>query len=201
MDQYGDILVTGAVRYGDAQLGYATLKYSGSGLSLWTNLYSGPGNYADLPVGIVVDGGGTAYVTGTSYGSGTGFDYATVAYSASGIPVWTNRYDGPVNGWDVARGIALGGGGDILVTGEAEILAGAPPVYATIAYSNLGIPLWTNTYPSDGQGTPAGVAADSSGNVFVTGSSQRRGEIENYATVEYLERRNSNLDEPCGWRF
>ena len=72
-----------------------------------------------------------------------------------------------------------------MVTGESEIVAGGASVYATVAYSSMGIPLWTNTYPSDGYSTPAGVAVDRSGNVFVTGSSQRRAETQDYATVEY----------------
>jgi len=46
-----------------------------------------------------VDGSGNVFVTGDS-ASGSGFDtadYATIAYSNAGVPLWTNRYNGPAN--------------------------------------------------------------------------------------------------------
>ena len=46
---------------------------------------------------VAVDGSNNVIVTGFSPGSG-GNNYTTIKYSSAGVPLWTNRYDGPGNG-------------------------------------------------------------------------------------------------------
>jgi len=41
--------------------------------------------------------------------------------------------------------------------------------YATVAYSSVGEPLWTNLYADTGNSLALAIALDKSGNVFVTG--------------------------------
>src|SRR5262249_48215727 len=84
-----------------------------SGVPLWTNLYHGPGNGADGANAIAVDQNGNVFVTGVSYGAETNAGYATVAYSNAGVPLWTNRYNGPGNGSDFAKGIAVDKNGNV----------------------------------------------------------------------------------------
>jgi DNA-binding beta-propeller fold protein YncE len=82
--------------------------------------------------------GGTVYVTGDSTGIRSGADYATVAYNAAtGAQRWVQRYNGPANGGDYARSVAVSpGGGTVYVTGYSQRTAGSEePDYATVAYS------------------------------------------------------------------
>jgi len=51
----------------------------------------------DAAAAMVVDAAGNVYVTGSSEGSGTGSDYATIKYNAAGAQQWVIRYDGPAN--------------------------------------------------------------------------------------------------------
>ena len=44
-------------------------------------------------------------------------DYATIKYSSAGMPLWTNRYNGPGNGDDEANAVAVDGNNDVIVTG------------------------------------------------------------------------------------
>ena len=159
-----------------------TISYSNSGVPLWTNRYKGPGNAEDSAYAIAVDASGNVFVTGISpTGCGVGAqDYATVAYSNGGVPLWTNRYNGPGNSFDYGRAIAVDGNGNVFVTGASTGVDGWGD-YATIAYSNSGVPLWTNRY--DRGGEAEGIAVDSSGNIFVTGGTGGRGLA--YATIKY----------------
>ncbi len=193
VDKSGNVFVTGTLDPGD---GYGTIKYSNAGVPVWTNRYHWPTNW-DLATAIAVNSTGNVFVTGTSRtGRNSGLtadDYATVAYSNSGVPLWTNRYDGPIpNGEDGAIAIAVDSNGNVFVTGfsntDLHEIYGLPS-YATIKYSNLGVPLWTNLYSGPGYyNEPRAIAVDSSGNVFVTGFSWNddvSGRTVSYATIAY----------------
>jgi hypothetical protein len=181
VDSSGNVYVTGYSLSGVTS-DYATIKYSGAGIPLWTNRFSGPGNSDDAARAIAVDSSGNLVVTGDSGG-----DYATIKYSNEGVPLWTNHYNGPGNSSDYATAIAVDADSNVVVTGNSSGINGWPDYdYATIKYSSAGVPLWTNRYR--GLGNIAdyawAVAMDGSGNVFVTGGS-RNGSSYDYATIKY----------------
>jgi hypothetical protein len=185
VDSHGDVLVAGYYSYNGTSY-YLALKYSNAGTPVWTNLYNG-GVGDSVAYAVALDNSGNVFVTGRSSGIGTGDDYATVAYSGTGLPLWTNRYNGPGNTTDDdAYYIAVDNSGNVIVTGSS-IGLGTGADYATIKYSNAGVPLWTNRYdgPAQSDDFPAGIAVDSSGNVFVTGYSTATNGYLDYATVAY----------------
>src|SRR5205823_2419168 len=69
------------------------------------------------------------------------------AQAQGGVPLWTYRYDGPANGNDSASAVAADSSGNVLVTGSSW--NGTKNDYLTLAYSNAGVPLWTNRYRGD----------------------------------------------------
>jgi hypothetical protein len=185
-DNNRNVLVTTAAANEAGHIRYLSAKYSSTGIPQWTNSYVGPGDYADKPTEITVDVNGNVFVTGISYGDGTGFDFATVAYSNTGTPLWTNRFNGDGNDWDGARGIASDTNGIIFVAGYSPTVLGGPAHYATIAYSNSGLPLWTNIYSGGvGDDEPSGISVDQNGDVFVTGYSTGVGTSSDFATIKY----------------
>jgi hypothetical protein len=172
VDGNGRVYVTGSSRGSGGYYDYATVAYSSAGVALWTNRYGGPAMFDDYPQAIATDGNGNVYVAGYSRGSGTGWDYATVAYSSGGVPLWTNLYDGAANSDDQALAMAVDGSGNVYVTGRS----GYPTYdYATLAYSSSGVPLWTNRYngPGNDDDEAIDVAVDGQGIVYVTGSAVR----------------------------
>ena len=111
------------------------------------------------------------------------------AFAQSGVPLWTNRYNGPENYQDRARAIAVDSSGSVFVTGSSANSSVFPFLidYSTIAYSNQGMPLWTNRYhgPGNGNDSASTVAVDTNGNVFVAGYSYGVNGSPDYATVAY----------------
>src|SRR6185437_4636212 len=169
---------------------YVTIKYSSAGVPLWTNIFNGVENGSDTANAIAVNEVGDVCVTG--YTTGTNFrytDYATIKYSAAGLPLWTNIYNGPANGSDAAIAVKLDGVGNVYVTGSSQIETNTSNIdaYTTIKYSSVGVALWTNIFNSMGSGENAATALglDAIGNVYVTGVMPVSGYNNSYATIKY----------------
>ena len=178
VDNAGNVFVTGSSYRPGAPYDshYVTIAYSPAGVPLWTNQYNPPGNYQDFATALAVDHQGNVFVTGYS-GDSVSSDYATIAYSMAGVALWTNRYNGPGNGFDHPYAIVVDNTGKVLVTGSSR------GDYATIAYSAAGVALWTNRY--EGGGGANAIAVDHNGNVFVTGHSTGIAGDFDYLTIAY----------------
>jgi hypothetical protein len=184
-DSAANVYVTGTTTTGTATTDYLTLKYDRNGTLLWSETYDGPGHGEDHPVAVAVNDSLNVYVTGWSMGAGTGFDYATIKYKATGDTAWVRRYNGPSSGTDSALAMALRGNTDLIVTG-ASVDSGYD--YLTIKYTpTSGDTVWIARYNGLGMGNdiPRAVLARSASEVFVTGSSQNLNGDYDYLTLRY----------------
>src|SRR5262245_23992691 len=77
----------------------------------WVQRYNGPGVSDDAARKLVVDAAGNVIMVGFSDADFTGADMLVIKYSGAGVGLWTNRYNGPGNGDDVANAVALDGSG------------------------------------------------------------------------------------------
>lgn len=143
---------------------------SGGVYEAWVARYNGPGNGFDEAKAIAVDNSGNTYVAGTSFGSGTIMDYATIKYNSAGQQEWVARYNGPDNGDDQANAMVVDASGNVYVTGgsgAADWLSDC----TTIKYNPAGQEQWVarrNVCPR-GYAWGAAIAVDASGDVYVTG--------------------------------
>src|SRR5438094_710137 len=189
IDNAGNVYVTG-LSYASpntSNTDYATIKYSSAGEQQWVARYNGPGNNDDSAYAIAVDSSGNVYVTGYSgAGPTTGFDYATLKYNSLGEQQWIARYSGPGNQTDEAAAIAIDDFGNVYVTGES-LNSEANLDYATIKYNSAGQEQWVARYnvPANRHDAARAITLDSSGNVYVTGSSEAEVSGTDYATVKY----------------
>jgi hypothetical protein len=163
--------------------------------------YNGTSGVTDWAFALAVDGSGNVYVTGKSYGGSNiggyytyNYSYATVKYDTAGKQLWAARYDGPAGDDDVAQAIAVDASGNVYVTGksyngkhltnpaETPSLTSDDYAYATVKYDSSGNQLWAARCDGPGQvdDIARAIAVDSSGNVYVTGSSGGK-----YATIKY----------------
>lgn len=186
VDGSGNVYVTGySLGTGED---YLTIKYDSSGTEKWQRRYNGPGNSNDTAYSLAIDVSGNIYVTGSSTGSGTGTDYATIKYNPLGDSLWVKRYNGPGNGLDAARSISIDASGNIYVTG-ASAGSGTGNDYALIKYNSSGVQQWVIRYngPGNGSDYAYSLVLDDSGNVYVTGASVGTGTGNDYATIKYSQ--------------
>lgn len=185
VDRLGNVYVTGTTNpVGSANYDYLTVKYSPSGDFRWAQTYNGPADSTDIANSLVLDDSGYIYVTGTSLGSGTGCDFATIKYTPLSETVWVRRYNNsPVNNNDEGYGIAVDNWGNVYVTG---ISIGSNYDYLTIKYNHQGAEEWTARYNNIGNDIAnGGIAVDAQGNVYITGKSESTGTSFDYVTIKY----------------
>lgn len=206
LDDAGNVYLTGSSLGQSTASDYATLNYKTNGTLNWVARYDGPAHGADRPAAIALDDAPNVYVTGSSLGSGSGLDYATIKYQfvtkqppkkkkkkkkqpPTGIlqQLWVRRFNGPVNGDDSAVALALDNGANVYVTGTS-LGSGSGNDYATLKYTTNGALQWATRY--DGTGDSSDAAANiavhgTSQNAYVTGASQGLGTGWDFATAKY----------------
>ena len=181
VDSQGNILVTGSSLDNNLRYDWITLKYSNSGIPLWTNRHNGQYNLNDYGANVAVDGSDNVFVTGESDNN-----FVTIKYTGAGVPVWTNQYRGPGFEVEYPGEIAVDAGGNVFVAGRSNGDVTGDD-YAIVAYSNAGLPLWTNRYngPVNGSDAPCSIGVDAQGNIFVTGSSPGTNFVNDVLTIKY----------------
>jgi hypothetical protein len=107
------------------------------------------------------------------------------SFAQAGAPIWTNRYDGPADS-EVAVGIVAHNSGMICVVGYSVSGSFSTSSYRTVAYSNAGSPLWTNTFDGipNGEDVAYSIAADTNGFTYVTGRSSGTNSGLDFATIK-----------------
>jgi len=121
-------------------------------------------------------------VTGVTYGGLDGntiagnSDLFVVKYNSSGTWQWTKQNG--TDRYDEARGVATDSSGNVYVTGYTEggldgnTSAGSSDLFV-VKYNSSGTKQWTKQLGTWDSDFANGVATDSSGNVYVTGSTYR----------------------------
>ena len=169
------------------------VKYSPAGALLWARAIGGTG--IDYAYGIAVDSGGSVYTTGSFQGTadfdpgvgttnltGAGSDDIFVSkLNAAGDFAWARALGG--TGTDVAYGIAVDSGGSVYTTGSFQGTADFDPGpgttnltgagYSDIFVSKLdasGNFVWACAMGGGGTDVAYGIAVDSGGNAYTTGS-------------------------------
>lgn len=186
VDAAANVYITGISTGVGTSFDYATIKYNTDGIEQWVARYNGPANDEDQPNSLAIDEIGNVYVTGSSRGIGSFEDYATVKYNSSGVEQWVLRYNGPANGSDISRSIALDANGNVYVTGGSTGI-GTSADFTTIKYNTNGAEQWIAKYngSSNLNDVSYKIATDLQGNIYVSGYSVEIGTDRDITTIKY----------------
>jgi hypothetical protein len=175
VDDSGNVYVTGQTFDSSSHSHIATISYSPGGVVNWTSFYQGPDSSYDTPVAIAIDRFHNVVITGTSEGSGTGPDIATVKYDHSGVEQWARRFNGTTHD-DAASSVAVDDSGNVYTSGRT-LIYGSWPVYTyayvTLKYSPTGDEKFTSLWNSPSARSLFGVkiCIDPSGAEYLVGNS------------------------------
>ncbi|MBP9882093.1 MAG: SBBP repeat-containing protein [Chitinophagales bacterium] len=143
---------------------------------VWSNIQTGIGDNSDRYNGIVMDASGNIYLAGYTFNTGKDKDFLIVKMNSNGDTLWTRQYNGAGFGSDKILYIALDVSGNVIVTGETDGGGINQNDILTQKYNSSGSLLWTVTYnnsTSNQDDAPLALSVDISGNIFITGSSDR----------------------------
>jgi hypothetical protein len=199
VDAAGNTVVAGYFT-GTANFGASTLtsagmtdifvaRYNAAGQLLWARRAGGSG--FDVAKGVAVDTAGNIYVTGAYEGIATfGTNALTNTTLTSYSDIFLARYDAAGNSiWarsagldfvhDEGTAVAVDGAGNVFVAGRSALatFAGSSVVNAgrilVAKFSSAGAEVWAWKAGSHSGGqldTATGVACDTAGNIFITGT-------------------------------
>ncbi len=158
---------------------FLTVKYDSGGHQQWARQFDDSIHKDDLVASLGLDRLQNIYVMGRSMELNNSSDYRTIKYDPNGGVLWSIHYNGPNNGYDVPhagkvlyRSIYILVLNEIFLTGSTKTSA-TKHDFLTIKYDTDGGLRWAKTLEETSGMTDieaVGLAADSSGNVYVTGS-------------------------------
>jgi hypothetical protein len=186
VDSHNNVYVCGYSMGMDATYDYVTIKYNSSGDTVWARSLNGPWGDHDYPSSFTVDDSGNVYVTGHTTCAWTSQNYMTIKYSSVGDSVWMRLYNHTANEDESANDIAVDNDGNVYVTGKSWDHATRYD-YATVKYDSSGNEVWVTRYNgvSDSTDIAEAITVDTSGNVYVTGSSFVSDSAPDIVTIKY----------------
>ncbi len=179
VDSSGNAYVTGNT--GEYQTGnkmdVLLAKYDSAGNQVWIREFGTAGS--DYGYGVALDSSGDPYIAGLTEGdlgggSAGGIDMFVAKYDSSGNQQWISQCGTPEK--NMAYAIALDSSDNIYVSGGTEGDFGGPNAGNTLDSfvarfdSSDGAPVWISQFGLPNYDEAKGVAVDSSGNPYVSGS-------------------------------
>ena len=172
-DGAGNLYLTG---------GGGVAELDGGGHLLWSATNSDISADKNLGKSLIrVDSLGDSYVAG---GTSGGIDIAAAKYGPQGGELWRRRYHPAAALSDTFVDARLDPAGNLYITGTAS--NGSTNSILTLKYDPNGALLWTVLYNGPmNNDSPTGIAVDSQGNAYVSGSSVGFGTGSDIVTIKY----------------
>jgi hypothetical protein len=161
------------------------LKLTTDGALLWRIVDEMARGYASE---MAFDSSGNVVVCG-ALSVANRYKYMTMKLTPDGNQLWSAQYDGPGDGNDEGRGMAVDSEDNVYVTGFSSGIGGLD--FATVKYDTYGNELWVARYdgPASGDDRAVGIAVSCNGDVYVGGTSTGIGTGSDFTVVKYTQDR------------
>ncbi len=171
IDSLGNAFITGWTYSASSDWDFVTIKYLPDGDTAWVRVHNGPANGLDQANAVAADEQGGCWVTGTSTGSTTSWDWLTIKYSPDGDTLWARRYDSGLSNMDLAYYLEHDGAGNVYVAGDRYDAGASAWGMMLRKYRLDGTPAWTKTPKPWGavHDFERGISVDDSGRVIIVG--------------------------------
>lgn len=152
------------------------VKFNSSGVKQWSRQFGTA--FDDFTSGLAIDSNGYLYVVGSTGGgldgnfSAGGKDIFLIKYDASGTKIWSKQFGTSLD--EFSSGIAVGAGNTVFLTGgtygglDGNANAGNQDMYLA-KYNSAGALQWVKQLGTSLSDYGGGVAANSNGDVVVSG--------------------------------
>lgn len=151
----------------------------------WLRNYTGVDSSV-VPKAISVDNWGNIYITGYIVTDTTLKDYITIKYDTNGLEAWIAYYNNSTNLSDYGVFISTDNFGNVYVCGNSMDSTFHNDI-TTIKYNSDGIQQWVTRYNGSGNldDLVTAMLVDSSGNIYLLGSSRDPVTEFDYVTIKY----------------
>ena len=150
-------------------------KYSSIGILQWQRTIGG--TLADVAGGIALDSSGNPHIVAraNSVGTAGGNDIYTIKYDTTGALTWQRMIGGASN--DDGYGIVVDSAGNVYITGDAGTATGGAGSsdILLVKYNSAGTVQFQVSVGGTGYDGGRGVALDSAGNIYMSGSENSTG--------------------------
>jgi len=131
-----------------------------------------------------VDLSGNLYVCGAQH-NGNNYDYFVAKYTAAGILIWQQSYNGTGNGDDIPASIKLDNSNNVIVTGTSTGQSSMTD-YTTLKFNGInGNIIWSKRLNLQKVQIATGMAITNTGDVVITGSTFTNFVNADILTVKY----------------
>jgi hypothetical protein len=152
-------------------------KYDSQGVEQWTRQFSCSDSGDVNAFAIVIDDSGSVYVAGNTSGTldsanAGGTDLFLTKYDAAGTPLWTRQFG--TSGYEAVSALTMASDGSVLLAGFTSgslVGTNAGDIDAFLGkYSADGALQWINQFGTVAADQGNAVAVDSTGNIYVAGT-------------------------------
>lgn len=134
----------------------------------WSRDFNGSASGDDQPNEIAVDSAGNVIAAGWALTAGQSNNWTIRKYDSAGTLLWARDYNGAFNGSDLARGVAVDTGDNVIVAGTAD------GDLVVRKYDSAGTLLWMRTFndPLNADDFATAVATAPNNDIVVVGREQ-----------------------------